>query len=55
MPITDAMEEAYLRFSDRFHHAALLLQTDPRFRASYQPLNVRVPDGRYLRIWQLRR
>jgi arabinofuranosyltransferase len=53
--VTTAMEEAWLNASDQYFRAGRLLQGDPRFRAAYRPLDVLVPGGRHLRIWQLRR
>ena len=53
-PISTEEEEAWLRSTNRYMWAALILQTDPRFRASYEPLDYLGKDGRHLRIWQLK-
>jgi arabinofuranosyltransferase len=51
-PTSTEDEEAWLRSTGRYMRAALLLQTDPRFRAAYEPLDYQGKDGRHLRIWQ---
>jgi hypothetical protein len=46
-----ADEERWLEGRRRYFCAALLLLEDPRFRASYSPVDVRAADGRHLRVW----
>jgi hypothetical protein len=52
--VTTAMEDAWLAANDRYFRAGRLLQADPRFREAYRPLDVPVPGGKHLRVWQLR-
>jgi len=44
-------EEQWLFRERGYFLSALLLLRDPRFRASYSPVDVRAADGRYLRVW----
>jgi hypothetical protein len=47
-------EEAWLSYLDHHLRAARLLQADPRFRAAYEPLDLRDDRGRWLHLWRLR-
>jgi hypothetical protein len=48
---TEEEEERWLLREQQYFLSALLLLRDPRFRASYSPMDVRAADGRHLRVW----
>jgi hypothetical protein len=50
-PRSGEQEEQWLFRERGYFLSALLLLRDPRFQASYFPVDVRAADGRYLRVW----
>jgi arabinofuranosyltransferase len=55
LPISTEDEAAWLLSLDSYLRAARMLQSDPRFRALYEPLDYQTPDNRHLRLWALKR
>jgi len=50
--VTPEMEDEWLVRHQDYFLAALLLERDPRFRRDYRALDVRLDNGRHLRIWR---